>query len=360
MTAVNKKPNVTIVGAGLSGLILAYRLYQQGIGVSVLEAASRIGGRIQTITGKQGTPLELGATWLSNQHPKLSCLLTELSLSKFEQFAEGVTLFHSKSFEPPQQFYTPALDDPSYRIASGTSMLMTALEKKLPAGTISLDRLVTSLADRGNIIELTDGDGNTYQGDIVVLCAPPRLMASSISFNPPFVPEVQSVISTVHTWMSGAIKFVIEYERPFWREQKYSGSLYSQTGLISEMYDHTDAAGTHFGFTGFLNSNAAYYSQKDREKLVIGQLASYFGYEAEQHAFYADKAWKDKFIGGEEQVFEFAHQNNGHAFLQQAYMNGKLYFSGSETADSHPGYMEGAVVAAERTASKIINQLKNI
>jgi len=357
---MNKKPNVTIVGAGLSGLTLAYHLYQQGIGISVLEAASRTGGRIQTVTGKYGTPMELGATWLSRQHPRLSKLLTELNLSKFEQFVEGVTLFHSKSFEPPQQFYTPPLDDPSYRIAGGTSMLITALEKKLPVGTISLARMVTSVEDCGDVIELTDGDGKTYQADIVVLCAPPRLMAGSISFNPPFSPDIESVISTVHTWMSGAIKFVIEYERPFWREQKFSGSLYSQTGLISEMYDHTDATGAHFGFTGFLNSNAAYYSQKDREKLVIEQLATYFGYEAQLPAFYADKAWKDKFISGEELVFEFAHQNNGHAFLQQAYMNGKLYFSGSETADSHPGYMEGAVVATERTASKIINQLKNI
>jgi monoamine oxidase len=41
---------VIIIGAGLSGLMLAYVL-KQGIHALVLEANSRIDGRIETITG---------------------------------------------------------------------------------------------------------------------------------------------------------------------------------------------------------------------------------------------------------------------------------------------------------------------
>jgi monoamine oxidase len=34
-------------------------------------------------------------------------------------------------------------------------------------------------------------------------------------------------------------------------------------------------------------------------------------------------------------------------------MNGRLYFSGTETAGEFAGYMEGALIAAKRTANII-------
>jgi len=38
--------SVIIIGGGLSGLVVAYRLTQQGIGYKLFEANSRFGGRI--------------------------------------------------------------------------------------------------------------------------------------------------------------------------------------------------------------------------------------------------------------------------------------------------------------------------
>ena len=42
------KTDVTIIGAGLTGLLLAYRLQQHGISFTIVEARDRIGGRIHT------------------------------------------------------------------------------------------------------------------------------------------------------------------------------------------------------------------------------------------------------------------------------------------------------------------------
>jgi monoamine oxidase len=41
---------IIIIGAGLSGLMIAYLLQKKGIDVLILEA-TRIGGRIETVTG---------------------------------------------------------------------------------------------------------------------------------------------------------------------------------------------------------------------------------------------------------------------------------------------------------------------
>ncbi|MBT8295924.1 MAG: FAD-dependent oxidoreductase, partial [Gramella sp.] len=68
---MNAKENFLIVGGGLSGLSLAYELSKKGIKATILEASSRLGGRIQTEKGEKETPLELGATWFGEMHTNL-------------------------------------------------------------------------------------------------------------------------------------------------------------------------------------------------------------------------------------------------------------------------------------------------
>lgn len=56
------KPDVVVVGAGVAGLACAAQLSGSGVAVTVLEARSRIGGRILTLrTGEGEPPVELGA-----------------------------------------------------------------------------------------------------------------------------------------------------------------------------------------------------------------------------------------------------------------------------------------------------------
>lgn len=111
---------IVIVGGGLSGLTLAYLLKKVNKESIVLEGSNRLGGRIQTIKGNLETPLEIGATWFSDQHPNLLALIEELHLKRFPQFSKGISLFETKSFEPPQRFFVPESEAPSYRLAGGT------------------------------------------------------------------------------------------------------------------------------------------------------------------------------------------------------------------------------------------------
>jgi monoamine oxidase len=60
---------VIILGAGLSGLTIAYELQKRSVPFTVLEARGRLGGRIHTETSN--TPIELGATWVFGQHIKM-------------------------------------------------------------------------------------------------------------------------------------------------------------------------------------------------------------------------------------------------------------------------------------------------
>ena len=55
--------HVVVVGAGIAGLSAARRLTDAGVAVTVLEARTRIGGRIWTDISL-GVPIDLGAAWL--------------------------------------------------------------------------------------------------------------------------------------------------------------------------------------------------------------------------------------------------------------------------------------------------------
>lgn len=62
-------PHVVIIGAGLSGLCAAYELQRRGWTYTVLEAeAAHVGGRVRTVTFKDGSHGELGAMRIPDQH----------------------------------------------------------------------------------------------------------------------------------------------------------------------------------------------------------------------------------------------------------------------------------------------------
>ncbi|RYZ08128.1 MAG: FAD-dependent oxidoreductase [Myxococcales bacterium] len=83
---------VAIVGAGLAGLHCAYRLQQSGLSVSVLEAASRVGGR--TFTAREdaygGQTFELGGELIDSNHRTMLALAEELGITVDDRFEEGI------------------------------------------------------------------------------------------------------------------------------------------------------------------------------------------------------------------------------------------------------------------------------
>lgn len=345
--------DIIIIGGGLSGLTLAYLLKAKGVEATVLEGSDRLGGRIQTVKGTLETPLELGATWFSDMHPNLLSLIAELDLQQYPQFSKGTSLFQTKSFEPPQKFFVPEAENPSYRIVGGTQMLTDALSQKLSSERIKLNTKIVAIKATENGLSAATSSGEQYDAGKIVLCVPPQSAHSQIQFSPALPDDIFSLLPGVQTWMAGAIKFVLEYAKPFWREEGYSGMLYSHAGIVTEMYDHTNFEADKFGFTGFLNSGAASYPTAVRKPLVLQQLQELLGEKILQPVAYFDKVWTGEFLSAGNTVYQRPHQNNGHPLLQQSYLNDRLYFCGTETATAFPGYMEGAVIAAKSVAAKL-------
>jgi len=349
---------VLIIGAGLSGLLLAYRLKQKGVSVQIIEARNRLGGRIHTLSSLKNTPIEMGATWLGKQHQSLIAVLQELAIPVFPQFMAGKALFEPLSTAPPQEVNLPQNDSPSYRIQGGSSTIIKKLSSVLTEEEIILNTQVSAISFEKELVQITTSKGE-FQGHIVVSTLPPNLFATKVRCTPSLPKEVIAIAKSTHTWMGESIKFGISYAQPFWKNKGFSGTIFSNVGPVTEVYDHTNFEERKFALKGFLNSGLSADTKEQREVKVLAQLTKLFGKDASDYLQYEECVWaqeKNTFVPYKNYVLP--HQNNGHAVFQKSYFNNQLHFSGAETSSQFGGYMEGAVISIDNTLYKILKDHK--
>lgn len=349
------KKNI-IIGAGLTGLLLAYRLKQKGIPFVILEARNRIGGRIHTYTSSQATPIEMGATWLGMQHKALVQLLDELSIPYYKQFMDGKAWYEPTTLSPPQEVLLPPNENPSYRIQGGSHALINRLAQELTPDELHCNTKVLNVESKETHLLVTTHN-QEFIASKVITTLPPNLLVNTIQFSPELPKELVSASKKTHTWMGESIKFGISYDQAFWKEQQWSGTLFSNVGPITEMYDHSNYKQNKFALKGFLSSTLSDISKEARETKVLEQLERSFGKVVTKHLSYEETIWQNQeYTYFPYENYVLPHQNSGHLVFQDSYYNHRLYIAGSETSSVYGGYMEGAVQSAQQCFERIAKQ----
>lgn len=99
--------DVIVVGAGLSGLVVADILSERGTSVCVVEAADRVGGR--THSARVGRAmLDLGGQWVGPQQEAVLELIQSLGIRLHDQYTEG-----KKVMEVDGRWFTYSTDIPT-------------------------------------------------------------------------------------------------------------------------------------------------------------------------------------------------------------------------------------------------------
>ncbi|MFZ2987942.1 flavin monoamine oxidase family protein [Ideonella sp.] len=358
---------IVIVGGGLAGLVAAWRLQQHGVrDIVLLEARATLGGRILSVDAR-GSRVDaaqsaldrfnLGPSWFwPAMQPQLDRLLAELGLTSFEQFEEGDLLVERSAQLPPQRMRGHASDPPSMRLAGGTGALVAALHARLDPAIVRTAHAVRRLHREASHVELTVDDAAgkvaTWQGEQVLVALPPRLAVNRLVFDPPLPPDLARRWQGTPTWMAPHAKYVAIYGSPFWREQGLSGSARSGAGPMGEIHD-VSMPGGHAALFGFLGVPARVRRQVSDEVLRMhcrAQLVRLFGEQAGAPLGDALQDWAADALTASDDDQDAAghHAAAPPSSAGTGAWQGRLIGIGSEWSPQFPGYLAGAVDAAER------------
>ena len=368
--------DVAIVGAGLCGLALARVLTARGLRVQVLEARSRLGGRVLTAHCEATDQhLDLGPTWYwPETEPRIVALLAELDLSSFNQHDPGDALWLTDpSRAPERHLHAGGVHAGARRIQGGAARLVDALASALPPDTVRLDAEVKSLRDRGSCIEISTATGPALKARQVVLALPPRLVHEHMEFQPALPDTVLQALKNSPTWMAAQAKAVTTFTTPFWRATGQSGNAFVRhpQAVLAEVFDccaadadtpaHGSAASAATGpqagaLGGFIALNAAQRDQFRRSLplLIDSQLAQLYGVAAQGGNLFLQDWATEPWTCSTMDRSHPPEPPQSDPLLRQPLWGGRVFFGGSETAAHGAGHMEGALESADRNAHALL------
>ncbi len=269
---------VLIIGAGAAGLYAGYILKARGINFQILEASNKIGGRLAKLTNFADYPIDLGAQWLHGKNNILGDLITKTktkitvdeSTQKFwfnnqlvTSLPQSIDIFEDKKL-PDVSFKTYAqqkglgseydniienLAGDEGAAASRLSVFYKNEEEdnwnsgdddfkfeqtffdlyeqqiiQSIEGTITLNTIVKDVNYAGDIIELKDTNGKTYQADKVIITVPITILKTNgLNFTPALPSEKTDAFSKIG--MDAGMKVYLKFKTKFFDENIIGGNV---------------------------------------------------------------------------------------------------------------------------------------
>jgi monoamine oxidase len=346
---------VVIVGGGLAGLYAGYLLKARGIDFKILEAGDRLGGRILSKPWSNDADnrydLDLGPTWFWPHQTELVALLDTLNIEIFEQYNRGDALFEADARSAVERFAPSYME--SLRVCGGMNQLIELLADEIADDAVELNSAVSSIRSTNARwhISCTNSGESDFIADRVIIAAPPRVIVDKLDVADEGLKSLQKALARVPTWMAAQAKFVASYEKPFWREQGLSGQAFSHCGPMVEIHDASAAENDGFALFGFIGVSARdriNISGEDLKRACLSQLVKIFGEQAAdfQNCYLFDWA-NQKFTASTADI----HGQPEHPYIdlmpyRQCLKDNRLFIASSEVATQDPGYLRGAIVAA--------------
>lgn len=204
-----------------------------------------------------------------------------------------------------------------------------------------------------------EGDDFSFKARNVIIAIPPVLI-TNIDFKPALPLHKTQLIQKLSMGIVGKVLGV--YEKPFWRDQGFSGQVVSdEHAPFQTLFDSSPADGSYGVLMAFcIADRARDFFSKDvdtRRKVALNSFTKYFGETAATPLEYIDHCWADEAWskGCYAAYYPTGTWTNFTNTLSQP--TGRIQWAGTETSSVWYGYIEGAVRAGERAAYEILKDI---
>lgn len=412
---------VVVIGGGIAGLSAATYFKERGVHVTLLEAQSKVGGRIRT-DRSLGVPFDEGASWIHG--PKgtpITSLANKAAAETFvtnddlvEVFDQDGTQYADKDLDTSESDFEKILDrmagnvnesfadvfyaeNPQYQsdrlwtymlsaylefdtggdIANLSSMdfyddeAYPGKDKIITNGfdkvvkylsselDISLNTKVTGLDYTGETVEI-DTDSGIVEADFVVITVPLGVLKKNVlSFNPSLPMETQAAIDGLQ--MGQINKFLLVWDDIFWNNDlHYIGYTPDTKGKFNYFLNANKFSDAKALMTfAFGNYSEQTEDMTDAEVIteIMDHLKTIYGGSIPEPTNMLRTRW----VSNEFSFGSYSFATNGirsTAFEQfEVPVEDRLFFAGEHTSRKYRATVHGACLSGIREAKKIVKLL---
>ncbi|XP_076363744.1 amine oxidase [flavin-containing]-like isoform X2 [Tachypleus tridentatus] len=223
---------------------------------------------------------------------------------------------------------------------------------------VLLNSQVYELKQSDTDVTITTTDGRSYRAKYLIMAIPLPLQMK-LHYDPPLPPLRNQLIQRAP--VGCVIKAIVYYKKPFWRVKGFNGFVACRDGqlvlgnVLDDCRDNFPLAALTVFVFGDHAIEMQDLSKEERMKIITQDLAKAYGCdECLQPIHYEEKNWLEEQYSGGCYVSTFPPgvlSRYGRTIRKPFNL---VYFGGTETATSWPGYMNGAVQAGERAAREVL------
>jgi monoamine oxidase len=241
------------------------------------------------------------------------------------------------------------------RIAGGAQMISLELVKRIGEQRVLLGQPVNSISQDQEGVTVEALGGKTYHARRVIVAVPLPL-GSRLTFSPQLPSRRLQLMNRAS--MGGAVKCFVRYERPFWREQGFSGEVASGSGPISVTFDQCSEDGKQACLMAFVGGKFArtWHARdpQERKQVILESLARYFGPEALKPLAYLEKDWSGELYSEGAPIALFPTGTLSVLGSSIREPVGRVHWAGTETARVCMGFIDGAIESGQRAADEVL------
>jgi monoamine oxidase len=363
--AINPAPKkIVIIGAGMAGLVAGYELSQLGHDITILEAQTRAGGRVQTLRApfSDGLYAEAGAARIPENHnltlkyvklfgvplePMYPSRLSAVRVAgdsrrevSIDEFTDGLAEYFGPEFRGPTRFS---------KVKGGNDNLPKAFAQRL-AAKISYGSPVVKIeqdAHSARVTFLDKGKQQTMSADRI-LCALPFSVLRNIELPAGFSERRLSIIKNLG--YASVSRVYLQAKKRSWEEKGLNGFA-----LTSEAVEIWQPTWNQPGPRGILMTynrpgqaeQIAAMKESERINSTLTQLGQWFPGLSENFERGATKCWiEDEWARG---AWSFVGPRDYETASSSA---GRIHFAGEHLSPWF-SWMQGALDSGLRVVKEI-------